>query len=209
MADTYPNFAALARKERAGIDYQVLVRRAEPGFALIAPHGGGIEPGTSELGDAIAGQKLSFYSFEGLKSSGNSVLHITSTRFDEPMCLSLLSNTVIVITLHGEHSEDDGEGVFLGGRDVALGARIGAALTRQGFDVREHTNPKLQGKEKKNICNRGASGKGVQLELSRAVRKSMFQSLTRRGREHRTERFDAFVRALQRVLGQPSRLLGR
>ncbi len=54
MPDTYPNFAALARKERSGIDYQVRVRRARPAFAIMAPHGGGIEPGTSEIADAIA-----------------------------------------------------------------------------------------------------------------------------------------------------------
>ena len=54
MADTYPNFAALAQHERSGIDYRVVVRRAEPAFAIMAPHGGGIEPGTSEIADAIA-----------------------------------------------------------------------------------------------------------------------------------------------------------
>jgi len=93
MADTYPNFAALARSQRSGIDYRVLVRRAEPAFAVIAPHGGGIEPGTSEIADAIAGEKHSCYEFEGLKPSGNSVLHITSTHFDEPMCLTVLGHT--------------------------------------------------------------------------------------------------------------------
>jgi phage replication-related protein YjqB (UPF0714/DUF867 family) len=70
----------------------------------VAPHGGGIEPGTSELADAIAGSDLSFYTFEGLKSSGNTDLHITSTRFDEPMCLTLLASSSVVVTLHGEHS---------------------------------------------------------------------------------------------------------
>ena len=49
MADTYPNFATLEQHERAGIDYAVLVRREEPAFAIVAPHGGGIEPGTSEI----------------------------------------------------------------------------------------------------------------------------------------------------------------
>jgi phage replication-related protein YjqB (UPF0714/DUF867 family) len=93
MADTYPNFATLEQHERSGIDYSVLVRRAEPAFAIVAPHGGGIEPGTSEIADAIAVQRWSVYSFEGLKQSGNRVLHITSTCFDEPMCLILLSDT--------------------------------------------------------------------------------------------------------------------
>ena len=59
------------------------------------------------------------------KSSGNADLHITSTRFDEPMCLTVLSHSRIVVTLHDEHSEEDGEGVFVGGLDAVLGARSG------------------------------------------------------------------------------------
>jgi phage replication-related protein YjqB (UPF0714/DUF867 family) len=202
MADKYPDFATLARNERSGIDYRVRVRRARPAFAIVAPHGGGIEPGTSEIADAIADEKFSFYAFEGLKSKENTDLHITSTRFNEPMCLTLLGVSEVVVTLHGEHSEDDGEGVFMGGLDEALGALIGTALTRQGFDVRKHKKRNLQGLEVKNVCNRGTSGKGVQLELSKAVRKTMFKSLlTRKGREERTQRFDVFVEAIRKVLG--------
>ncbi len=117
MADKYPNFAALARNEQAGVDYAISVRRARRDFALIAPHGGGIVPGTSEIADAIGAGAFSFYTLEGLKSSGNGGLHITSTRFDEPMCLTLIGQTDVVVTLHGEHSTEDGEGVFIGGLD--------------------------------------------------------------------------------------------
>jgi phage replication-related protein YjqB (UPF0714/DUF867 family) len=201
MADKYPDFATLARNEQSGIDYRALVRRVRPEFAIIAPHGGGIEPGTSEIADAIAGEKFSFYTFEGLRSSGNADLHITSTRFDEPMCLIVLGHSRAVLTLHGEHSEEDGEGVFVGGLDTALAARIGRVLARKGFDVREHEDPDLQGREPKNLCNRGTSGAGVQLELSRAVRKTMFESLTRAGRKKPTARFEVFVTALRKALG--------
>jgi phage replication-related protein YjqB (UPF0714/DUF867 family) len=200
MADTYRNFAALARNERSGIDYRVLVRRAGPPFALVAPHGGGIEEGTSEIADGIARRRFSFYAFEGLKPKGNAVLHITSTHFDEPMCLTVLGHSAVVITLHGEKSEEDGEGVFVGGLDYDLGDAIGAELTDRGFEVGKHKNPNLQGLEKENICNRGTSGAGVQLELSRSVRKTMFESLTREGRKNPTKRFDAFVKAVRKAL---------
>ena len=199
MADKYPNFATLALNERSGIDYGVIVRRARPAFAIIAPHGGGIEPGSSEIADAIADERFSFYAFEGLKSSGNAVLHITSTRFDEPMCLNILGNSGVILTIHGEDS-GAGEGVFVGGLDVALGAQIGTALTGKGFDVREHSDPDLQGRDPKNICNRGTSCAGVQLELSRAVRETMFESLTRTGRKHPTARFGVFVDAVRHAL---------
>jgi phage replication-related protein YjqB (UPF0714/DUF867 family) len=200
MADTYPNFATLAQHERAGIDYAVLVRREEPAFAIVAPHGGGIEPGTSEIADAITVQKWSFYSFEGLKPSGNRVLHITSTCFDEPMCLVLLGDTNRVVTIHGEESDDDGEGVFVGGLDVEWGTSMGALLKAHGFNVRTYPDPKLQGLDPKNICNRGTAGKGVQLELSRSVRETLFESLTHEGRRHPTPRFKIFVDAVAQSL---------
>ena len=145
VADKYPNFAALAEHERSGIDYRVVVRRAEPAFAIMAPHGGGIEPGTSEIADAIAAGKHSFHTLEGLKAKRNADLHITSTYFDEPMCLTVLTHSGIVLTLHGEESEEDGEGVFLGGLDSAMGALIDEALTQAGFDVRVPPGPRSSG----------------------------------------------------------------
>jgi len=198
MADRYPNFAALEQREQSGIDYAVQIRRAEPAFAIVAPHGGGIEPGTSEIADALAFTRWSFYSFEGLKRSGNGGLHITSTRFDEPMCLSLLGKTSRILTIHGEEGDDDGEGVFVGGLDVKFGESIGALLMAQGFDVRKHPDPNLQGLDPRNICNRGTAGAGVQLELSRAVRETLFESLTREGRKHPKPRFKVFVDAVAR-----------
>ena len=140
MADKYPDFATLARHERAGVDFRILVRRAGPALAVVTPHGGGIEPGTSEIADAIAAAQLSFYAFEGLKSKGNTDLHITSTRFDEPMCLSLIGVSKVVLTIHGEHSVEDGEGVFVGGRDGRLGRRLGTALRSKGFPVGRHNS---------------------------------------------------------------------
>jgi poly-gamma-glutamate hydrolase-like protein len=85
----------LACVQSAGIEQQAgnVADKYRNFAALVAPHGGGIEPGTSELADAIAASDLSFYTFEGLKPSGNTDLHITSTRFDEPMCLTLLASS--------------------------------------------------------------------------------------------------------------------
>jgi phage replication-related protein YjqB (UPF0714/DUF867 family) len=200
VADKYPNFEALSRNEVSGVDYRVLVRRAAAAFAVVAPHGGGIEPGTSEIADAIACEAFSFYAFEGLKRAGNAALHITSTHFDEPMCLTLVAQSEVVITIHGEESESDGEGVFLGGLDEQLGPVIGVALQAAGFDVRKHPDPGLQGREAENVCNRGKTGRGVQLELSRAVRKSMFSSLSREGRKQTTARSSAFVCSVRGVL---------
>ena len=180
MADTYPNFATLAQHERAGIDYAVLVRREEPAFAIVAPHGGGIEPGTSEIADAIAVQKWSFYSFEGLKPSGNRVLHITSTRFDEPLCLVLLGDTNRVVTIHGEESDDDGEGVFVGGMDVELGTSMGALLKAQGFNVRNTSGSQAAGpRPEKHLQSRHGRERGPAGALTLGARDAVRVAHTR------------------------------
>ena len=207
MADKYANFAELARNESAGVDYLILLRRATSSFAIVAPHGGGIEPGTSEIANAVAasdqssGTNFSFYAFEGIKPRVNADLHITSTRFDEPMCLTLIRESDVVITIHGEHSEEDGDGIFIGGLDERLGRRIVRALRQAGFTVGKHKDPDLQGIEPRNLCNRGKTRAGVQLELSRNVRRQMFSSLTREGRKTTKPPFRRFVKALRGVLG--------
>jgi phage replication-related protein YjqB (UPF0714/DUF867 family) len=198
--DKYPNFAALAQHEQAGIDYRIAARRARPEFAVVAPHGGGIEPGTSELTTAIAGEQLSFYVFEGLKPALNGDLHITSTRFDEPLCLNIVAESAVVVTLHGEASNDGSGSVFLGGLDTSLMALVRAALELRDFDVRVH--PDLHGLDPDNLCNRGKSTAGVQLELSLALRRTLFESLSASGRKRPTQRFAIFVAAVQEGLMQ-------
>lgn len=73
-------------------------------------------------------------------------------------------------------------------------------MTAQGFDVRKHPDPNLQGLDPRNICNRGTAGAGVQLELSREVRETLFDSLTREGRKHPKPRFTLLVEAVARAL---------
>lgn len=88
MADKYATFSLLAESMREGRDFRRRRRKRRVATAVIAPHGGGIEPGTSEVADAVAADDFSFYAFEGIKSK-NGDLHITSTRFDEPRCVTL------------------------------------------------------------------------------------------------------------------------
>ena len=61
MADKYPAFDTLSQNETVGIDFRILGRRAGAALAIVAPHGGGIEPATSEIADAIAAEDFSFY----------------------------------------------------------------------------------------------------------------------------------------------------
>jgi phage replication-related protein YjqB (UPF0714/DUF867 family) len=196
MPDKYPNYQELARSEQEGTDF--VIRQAvgkTTSTLLLSPHGGRIEPGITEIILAAAQDDLSYYLFEGMKPQGNSDLHITSPNFDEPHCLALVGNSEKVIAMHGEHSED--EIVYVGGLDMQLREHLKTALIENNFVAREHAKPALQGTSPRNICNRGKSGEGAQLELSHGLRRSFFESLNADGEKIPTAKFYLFVEALR------------
>lgn len=197
--DTYANFAELGVAECEGVDFCVcVVPREATSTVVLAPHGGGIEPGTSEVAKQIAGNDLSCAMFEGRKPTGNSRLHITSTNFDEPRCLALVTAADNVLTIHGEGSEKPV--VFLGGRDATLGARLRTALEEASYMVEVHKDPKLQGMALANVCNRGRKRAGVQLELSFGLRRLFFASLSAEGRTKPTDELMKFAAAVRKGL---------
>ena len=100
MPDKYENFCALSRVEHLGIDYEFVIRCQSAPVAIIAPHGGKIEKGTSEIAAEIAGDAYNLYCFNGIKPKDNRYLHITSTHFDEPQCMALISKCDIVVAVH-------------------------------------------------------------------------------------------------------------
>lgn len=196
--DKYKNYKQLRRDEQEGEDYRINLREGTSGIAVIAPHGGGIEPGTMELADEIAGRLHTFYCFEGIKRTGNSDLHITSENFDEPQGVNIVKKYKTVLALHG--CREDREAIFLGGKGNDFKEKIKKTLIRAGFTVEKTSRPSLQGKSQRNICNRCQSGEGVQLEISKGLRKKMFFDMTRQGRIHKAETFDKFVSALRKAL---------
>lgn len=201
--DKYRSFAELAQEEVEGVDYRIRKRVKKRGWAVMVPHGGGIEPGASEIGNAIAGRRRTFYAFEGLKPSGNGDLHITSTRFDEPQALAIAAKTARIITIHGESSNR--RVVFVGGGHAGARKRLKAVLEARGFTVERHMSANLDGVTPSNICNRGSRGAGVQVELSAGLRRQCFQSMSTAGRKVRTAVFRRLVRGIRTFLQAEAR----
>lgn len=85
----YLNFSDLLSNERPGRDYEIRHRDGLSRVLILAPHGGAIEPGTTEIAAALAGSEHHYYSFLGLRQSGNQGLRIPSTVFDEPLALPM------------------------------------------------------------------------------------------------------------------------
>ncbi|WP_224815727.1 poly-gamma-glutamate hydrolase family protein [Hasllibacter sp. MH4015] len=170
MVDRYGSFAELAAENTEGVEYRIRVTDRGSPVLILAPHGGTIEPETAEIAEAIAGDDLSFYAFEALQPGAFGDFHITSHKFDEPRALEIVEQSSLAVAIHGRR--DDGtDKVWIGGRAREAGNAISAALEEAGYGAER--NKRLPGLHETNICNRTKTGAGVQLELSRTMRRHL------------------------------------
>ena len=211
-------------RRHATFDDDLVTAATFPQVAIIAPHGGGIEPGTSELCVAIAGYHpesfatdgpvYDYWMFEGLLGTGdamsNSELHVTSTHCDDPVAESLCGGARRVISLHGCKPTDatglvpplaQSAAVLVGGLDTVLKQRLIAAYAAAGIHARDAAGTDLAGEHPDNIVNRNLSGAGAQLELTTPLRTAMFGINTRADRRKTTtEVFKKFVAATRAAI---------
>ncbi|HLO32412.1 MAG TPA: poly-gamma-glutamate hydrolase family protein [Anaerolineales bacterium] len=193
----YKSFAELSESEHEGVSYQRRVKRRRSKLAIIAPHGGGIEPGTSEIAASMAGLVFSYYVFDGRRKEGNELLHIASTLFDEPKCLKLVHDSQVVIAIHGCAGEE--KVVYVGGLHDRLKTRLIETMLKAGFDARL-AEGNYAGLQSNNLCNCGRTGRGVQFEITEGLRRTMFRALNRPGRKMTTDVFRKFVAAIHKEL---------
>jgi phage replication-related protein YjqB (UPF0714/DUF867 family) len=145
-----------------------VLKNRNSGTTILAPHGGKIESHTSKIAEIIAGQEFNLYCFEGCKKTLNyETLHITSHKFDEPRCITLLSHSRNVFTVHG--CDGTKNEIYIGGRNKILRRSITKKLQDVGLTVYE-CDHKFLGEEERNICNRGITGAGIQFELTKHFR---------------------------------------
>jgi phage replication-related protein YjqB (UPF0714/DUF867 family) len=165
--DLYCNFNELENNEQRGKDYRIYISDVGSAITIIAPHGGRIEPGTSDIARKIAAKRYNCYCFEGVKKENNGSLHITSHRFDEPMAAKMASASRVVVSVHACTGNE--KYVYLGGLDRVLKGMISHELKSRRIIVPQKHGG-FQGLNPNNICNRGVNGKGVQLEITRGLR---------------------------------------
>lgn len=201
MADLYPSYTALAAAEVEGTSYE---RRSVPvtgsSWCSIAIHGGGIEPGSGEVARSVGVALMSHYEFAGIKSSGNSTLHVTSTNFDEPNCQSMVTASRRCLSFHGYTGTTGVSETSIGGADTATISRVREELQKAGFVV-VAASQEINGNDPANIANKTTIAAGVQVEMSAALRASFFPNgdTTRAMRDsgQRTAAFDAYVAAMR------------
>ncbi|MCI0768555.1 poly-gamma-glutamate hydrolase family protein, partial [Bacillus sp. TL12] len=138
----------------------------------LAIHGGRIESGTDQIAKKIALSDYSYYIFnakkyEDLNNDERNDLHLTSTHYDDPIALGMTAQKNKVISIHGAKGTE--KLVYMGGLDEELKKNILSKLSDAGFGIGT-TPDNLGGTDPENIVNKGKNLKGVQLELTTALR---------------------------------------
>ncbi|MGI8380412.1 poly-gamma-glutamate hydrolase family protein [Priestia megaterium] len=199
MADTYPSMTALKAATVEGVDYGIVTVDNNNSVLISGIHGGGIEIGVSEsatLVQEIGGYDL--FLFEGLRSSNNSELHVTSTNYDEPTMVSMVTDRSQHVAIHG--ASGDTAAINVGGLDIALRNAIWEELRKKGLNAQlAPTN--IIGEEPNNVSNRNRRGGCCQLELTSQQRKEFFKNgdwskANRSNRENWTPTLYAFAEAI-------------
>lgn len=176
-------------------------------FLIFTPHGGGIEPGTTEICEWFNRNGFSFYSFTG-RGKNCKELHITSTHFDEPTLIKYLAKHNRSISFHGmtDYMKKKFKAdIFIGGLDAKLRESIKNNLQRNGYSVatsKDFPRSNLAAHDHCNVTNKCVEGRGVQIELSETIRKSFFKNDYRykKGRTRTTGIFDNFCKVIKGTL---------
>lgn len=170
----YPSMTALRKVEQEGVAFDLTWTITASPLIVVAPHGGSIEPRTSELTRAIAGAEHTQCRFEGKLPAGHNYprLHVTSEHWDVEECLILIGQRTHALSVHGTGKA--GTTVYIGGRDTATGAALATALRAAGFTVVQPAPADIGGTSPDNFVNKDADGAGVQLELTYGLRTELF-----------------------------------
>lgn len=171
MIDTFATFEDLSKHMTEGKDYRIVTKNTDSRYLIAAIHGGNIEPFTSDIASSIAGEEYDLYLFEGMREKGNEQLHIGSRYFDEPQLKDMIRNADVVVSIHGQANEDK-EFVSIGGLSGGLVKKIIDHLQAIDITVREF-EARMEPESPENICNRGMSGGGVELEISGKLRNTL------------------------------------
>ncbi|WP_055600555.1 poly-gamma-glutamate hydrolase family protein [Streptomyces aureus] len=216
-----------------------------PRTAILALHGGGIEIGTSELCLGIAGYSPSdsagaailptvhdYFMFEGLLSSGNRALHVTSKNCDDHVALSTAASHLNVLSLHGCQFDQlklptstfpatGNRGVaVVGGLNAEFRTALVTEIRNAGFQAVDAYDSRysatlgdFNGSHVTNPCNRTMLARGAQLELTTELRESLFGDSSSRSARAATwnqsdGRFESFRDACRKAIatveaGQP------
>lgn len=199
MNDKYNSMSELEAKTTENNDWEIVTRNLGSQVIIAAIHGGGIEPGTTEIADLTAKKgEYDYFSFKGTKSKGNEDLHVTSRNYDQSVLIEMIKNKTNAVAIHG--CDGDGNIIYIGGKDQKLIHEMTKQFEQLNINV-EQEPEHISGAHDDNIINCCKTGAGVQLELTPDLRKMCFnnQKCNKKSREdkHNWSQFmDEFTTAI-------------
>lgn len=177
----------------ANRDYTITVTNVSSPVTVLSFHGGRIERHTSEISAKL--QQLNHWNRYDLQAHGTATclegqsnyqrLHITSTRFDDPVAVNLVSQFPKAVAIHGYDRPYPQGTICVGGANAAQVQAFMDHVNQQkslfpNYDLLpvnapQLTNPSencfdLKGISAKNLVNRTSTGQGLQLEFSQQLR---------------------------------------
>lgn len=177
IADHYNSMSELLNHTQQGVDWTKESSDNHSRVLIMAPHGGNIERGTTELTKLIAAKgNYDYYTFNGLKKSNSNELHVTSTNYDDPDLINRNYYKDVSVTVHGVRAQKGilENTVCIGGLDYNLRNLIKTQLVGHQFNVQDASGY-IAGATSNNIANFNWRGKGVQLELTSDLRDRMLK----------------------------------
>jgi len=197
--DKYQSFVQLVQYENSkkfNIDCDSL---SNSSFLIFTPHGGGIEPGTSEICKKIQSKTFSYYLFEGIGIDCKR-LHITSINFDDEKLLEMIRFHDYAVSIHGMNDnvkKKIGGDIYIGGLNTELIEIATKGLKECDFSVVNnisYPDSPLAGLNMNNITNKCRTKKGMQIEISEHLREKFFTGglKYKSGRKEATDLFDIF-----------------
>lgn len=222
--DCYDSMTQLYDEEVEGLNYQRQWYRHRwryhPGkpnkpenkIFIMAPHGGSIEAGTTELALATAGftkgfngkpatnNTFDYFLFEGINPPNqNGRLHVTASNYNDPVALQLVGNSLVSLAFHGCTDEQANKALgiqpanqpltacLIGGMNLAFKEILETQLQAAGFNAVQTNFNMLDGNLPENIINRNSNPEGgAQFELTTSFRKLLYTSFSRKGRRKST-----------------------
>ncbi|MGY0756612.1 poly-gamma-glutamate hydrolase family protein [Staphylococcus haemolyticus] len=172
--DKYHSMKELQNETIENEDWEIITEDRDSNVTILAIHGGGIEPATSEIARVIANEgQFNYFAFNGIRAKGNNELHVTSINYDNDIAMNLVKSSERAVTIHGCLGEENV--AYIGGKDNQLKERIANELNQIGVEVKEAPSH-MSGVQDDNIVNCTKNEVGVQIELTSSLRKSLFKN---------------------------------
>jgi len=165
----YRDFSELVLHATKDQDYRLNILDRSADITVTAIHGGGIEPLTSELAAAVAGETHNLYDLQGLRLAGNEELRVPNARFSEMRLQGLLMRSRLAVSIDGVDGAE--EVIYLGGRHRRLRTLLAKSLAEAGFVVRRSSSA-MPSHDPTLFYNTPQDG-GIQIEFTRRMRERM------------------------------------